>query len=108
MLTDVFKADIAKSIEAPYCLGNTTSLESIFTEAGAVAISIQTCAGKARFESVESWLYTDVKGWTLADVIDDTDYERLRNAAPNYLNQFIVEDGRVEFNAPGHLVLFNA
>ena len=107
MLRDVFDADVAQSIEAPYCLGDTQELESIFVAAGAMDISVATVPGIARFDSIDAWLYTDIKGWTLADVIDDKDYERLRAAAPTYLSKFTQEDGRVEFDAPANLVTFS-
>lgn len=107
MLADVFDPEVAKSIEAPYCLGDTNDLESVFATAGARDISICTISGKARFESIDSWLYTDIKGWTLAEAIDDDDYERLRKAAPAYLEKFAGEDGGIEFEAPANLVTFS-
>ena len=107
MLADIFDPDVAKSVEAPYCLGDTNELESIFAMAGARSISIRTISGKARFESIDSWLYTDIKGWTLAEAIDDHDYERLRKAAPPYLEKFAREDGKIEFEAPANLVTFS-
>lgn len=107
MLADVFDPDVAKSVEAPYCLSDTNDLESIFTIAGARSISISTISGKARFESMDSWLYTDIKGWTLADIVDDDDYERLQKAAPAYLGRFAGEDGEIEFEAPANLVTFS-
>jgi hypothetical protein len=52
-------------------------------------------------------LYTDIKGWTLAEVINDDDYERLRKAAPAYLEEFAGEEGEIEFEAPANLVTFS-
>lgn len=108
MLNDVFGPEIAKSIEAPYCLGDVQTLESLFVGAGAKEVAVHTRPGKARFESIEAWLYTDIKGWTLAEVIDDEGYERLQRAAPDYLGRFENNVGMVEFNAPAHLVAFSA
>ena len=49
-----------------------------------------------------------LKGWTLAEVINDKEYERLKKAAPEYLGRFTKADGKVEFDAPAHLVSFTA
>ena len=95
---------MARSIEAPYSLGHINTLKSLFTDAGANEATVQTLAGKARFASVESWIDTDIKGWTLADVIDDEGYERLKREAPKKLAQFVLPDGSVEFDAPAHIV----
>ncbi|HEY7866231.1 MAG TPA: class I SAM-dependent methyltransferase [Psychromonas sp.] len=108
MLKDLFGADIAKSIEAPYCLGDVTALESLFAEAGAKSVRVHTRPGKARFDSIDAWLHTDIKGWTLAEVIDAEGYEQLRKAAPDYLSEFAHKGGKVEFDAPAHLVTFSA
>lgn len=104
LLRELFGPDVAKSIKAPYALGDTQALNALFTAAGIEEITIQTVAGKARFTSVESWVYTDIKGWTLADVIDDEGYEKLRRAAPQKLSPFVRNDGSVAFEAPAHIV----
>lgn len=108
LLKELFGPDVAKSIEAPYLLGDTRSLKALFAGAGVDEIAIETVAGKARFKSIESWIYTDIKGWTLANVIDDEDYQRLRQKAPQKLSQFVLSDGSVEFDAPAHIVTFGA
>ncbi len=56
--------------------------------------------GVARFESLEAWIHTDVRGWTLADMIDHKQYEQLVAAARQDLAQFVGGDGRVRFAAP--------
>lgn len=107
MLDDLFGAEIAKAMEAPFCLGNTDDVVGMFREAGAGAVKIQTIEGKARFESIGDWIYTDIRGWTLADVINDDDYKKIRNAAPDWLSQFALPDGTVEFGSPAHIVTVN-
>jgi len=104
ILTELFGPEVAKSIEAPYSLGNVEELKALFSEAGAPEAEIRTLPGKARFDSVEDWIYTDIKGWTLADVIDDEGYERLKRVAPEKLSRFVLPDGSVEFEAPAHIV----
>lgn len=104
VLADLFGAAVAESIRAPYSLGDADALRSLFADAGARDVSVRTVTGKARFPSVESWIFTDIKGWTLADVIDDDGYQRLRREAPRRLSRFVLADGSVEFDAPAHIV----
>lgn len=52
---------------------------------------------------IESWIYSDIKGWTLADNIDDAGYERLKQAAPKKLSQFVLWDGLVTFEELAHI-----
>jgi len=104
MLTELFGPEIAQSIEAPYALGNKQKLAALFARAGIDDITMQTITGTARFPSIESWLYTDIKGWTLADLIDDEGYEKLKQMAPQKLSQFALPDGSVAFAAPAHIV----
>ena len=104
ILEDLFGQEVANSIQAPYNLGDKQKLASIFAEAGIENITIQTITGQARFSSIDSWIYTDIKGWTLANVISDEEYEILRQVAPSRLSQFVQEDGTVIFDAPAHIV----
>lgn len=106
LLNELFGSEVAQSIEAPYALGNTERLSALFAQAGIQDVAIQTITGQARFESIEAWIYTDIKGWTLADVIDDAGYARLRAHAPQKLSRFVQADGSVTFDAPAHIVTF--
>jgi len=105
VLDELFGPDAAKSIHAPYSLGDTAVLATLFARAGMDDVTIHTVMGQARFASVEDWIYTDIKGWTLADMIDDEGYERLRQYAPEKLGRFVQADGSVAFDAPGHIVV---
>jgi hypothetical protein len=58
-------------------LGDPQTLHTLFAEAGIPNVNITTQEGTAHFPSLESWVYTDVRGWTLADLIDDVQYEVL-------------------------------
>ena len=49
-------------------------------------------------------MFTDIKGWTLADVIDDAGFERLLKEAEKELAAFVGPDGQVAFDSPAHIV----
>lgn len=104
ILEELFGADVARSIEAPYSMGDTGRLTALFADAGLKAIAIDTIPGTARFPSIDEWVYTDIKGWTLADVIDEEGYQRFRHTALQKLARFERPDGTVQFDAPAHVV----
>ena len=56
--------------------------------------------GTARFESIRAWVHTDIRGWTLAEMIDDPAYERLLAEALTDLANYTDEAGRVSFATP--------
>lgn len=106
ILNELFGSAAAQSIQAPYSLGDTEKLASLFASAGMRDITLQTITGTVRFASVDEWIYTDIKGWTLADMIDDAGFEKLRQVAPPRLSAFVNGDGSVGFDAPAHLVTY--
>jgi hypothetical protein len=67
-------------------------------------IEITSLDGRARYPSIRSWMEADIKGWTLADVIDDKGFELLDSEAERELAPFVTADGRVEFRNPAHIV----
>jgi len=104
LLARLFGDNIADGLRAPYNLGDMTLLQKEFEEVKAKDIQIKTLAGTARFPSIESWVFTDIKGWTLADSIDDTQYQLLLTEAEKEFQSFVVADGTVTFDAPAHII----
>lgn len=106
LLQRLFGDDVAESLHAPYSLGDPETVLSLFDEAGVADAGLTTQLGTARFPSIQSWVYTDVKGWTAADMVDEAGFERLMAEAEGELQRFVKEDGAVEFSAPAHIVTF--
>lgn len=104
VLHELFGPEVARSIEVPYALGDPGKIRASFRDAGLDDIKFRTMEGEANFPSIGEWIHTDIKGWTLADVIDDEGYERLRREAPAKLSRLVRSDGSVRFAAPAHLV----
>ncbi len=103
LLDRLFGPDIAAGLEAPFVLGDPADFAAAFTAAGLPDVRIETLPGTARFPSIDDWVRTDVKGWTLADAIDEDGYRRLKRAAREELRAFAGPDGAVAFAAPAHL-----
>ncbi len=105
LLERLFGTTVADALRAPFTLGDRGRLRRLLEDAGLSEPLIETLEGTARFPSLDAWIHTDVKGWTLADLIDDGEYERLRRAARQELQRFVGADGRVAFAAPAHIAL---
>lgn len=104
LLDRLFGARIANELRAPFSLGDTGELRALFADAGMAEAEIRTEPGTARFPSLDSWVHTDIKGWTLADLIDDDQYALLQREAAAALGRFVQADGTVGFANPAHVV----
>jgi ubiquinone/menaquinone biosynthesis C-methylase UbiE len=104
LLHRLFGDAAADALRAPFVLGDKDALRATFAGAGLPEAEITTHSGMARFPSLSSWMYTDIKGWTLADMIDDEQYRLLLGEAEDVLRPFVVQDGSVAFEAPAHIV----
>lgn len=104
LLDRLFGRRAAAELEAPFALGGKRALASLLEEAGLAGAAIRTEEGTACFPSLESWLYTDIRGWTLAGLIDEQQYRHLCEEAPEALGRFLAPDGSVAFPIRAHLV----
>lgn len=105
LLQRLFGEKIAAGLRAPFVLGEPADLRDLFETAGIPAPRIETIVGSARFPSIEDWVCTDVKGWTLADAIDEAQYAELQAAAQEDLQRFRQPDGTVAFDSPAHFAI---
>ena len=104
LLQRLFGSATADALRAPFVLGDTGELRALFADAGVKAAKIKTITGLARFPSIESWVHTDINGWTLAGVLDERQYEALLQEAQRELKLFLTPAGEVEFASPAHIV----
>ncbi len=104
LLRRLFGEAAANALRAPYALGDPTTLAPLLSDIGVTDVRIDTVAGEARFPSLDGWVHTDVKGWTLADMIDDAQYALLQREAKTALGEFVRPDGTVAFSAPAQIV----
>ena len=104
LLQRLFGESIANELRAPFVLGDPDQLRHLFAAAGMTGIELTSVVGSARFPSINDWVHTDIKGWTLADKIDDEQYAILRREADTELAPFRQSDGSVLFDSPAHIV----
>ena len=103
----LFGEQLSSSFDAPFILWNKDELLRVFKQAEIGDVHIRTLNGTARYPSIDSWVYTDIKGWTLAGALDDDQFEILLEAARIELQPFAQEDESVAFSVPAHVVLVN-
>jgi SAM-dependent methyltransferase len=106
LLQRLFGQEAAAGLRAPFSLGDLKELRTLFDQGGLPNVTIETYPGTACFPSVQSWVYTDVKGWVLADMLDDAQFELLLREAEQALSPFVTAQGTVSFSAPAHIVTF--
>lgn len=106
LLLRLFGEEAANALRAPYILGDTAVLGSLFSSAGLDDVTITTHSGQARFPSIRSWVFNEIKGWTLADMIDDAQFQSLVEAAEKEMRPFLTSENSVAFPAPAHIVTY--
>ncbi|MEQ6903440.1 methyltransferase domain-containing protein [Nocardioides sp. YIM 152588] len=99
LLDDLLGAAAAGALTAPFTVGTPDAL------AAAVGdplddLEVRRLDGVARFDSIDAWVTTDVRAWTLRDLIDDEQLATLLDHARVRLAGFCDADGRVAFPAP--------
>jgi SAM-dependent methyltransferase len=90
--------------ETPYSLGDIEALENLFESLDVNDIKITTREGTARFDSIESWIYTGAKGWTEDDALSDEQLEIFLRTAEKELTNFKTPQGTVAFPTSAHIV----
>jgi len=100
LLARLFGDDVAALLESPYSLGDPNALRALIARAGVTDLEVQRMPGEACFPSIRSWMHSDVRGWTLANELDDEQYERLVSEAELELSRFVTADGSVRFAHP--------
>ena len=102
---ELFGEQLATSFDAPFVLGNANTLTELFQSAGVTGVEVKTLAGEARYPSIDDWVFTDVKGWTLAGVLDDAQFDSLLARARSDLRRFVQADASVSFPVNAHIVV---
>lgn len=100
LLARLFGDQTADLLRAPYVLGEPGVFDALLRDAAIAGARVTRMPGVASFPSIRSWMHTDVRGWTLADALDDDQFERLVAEAERELGGFVRDDGSVCFDHP--------
>ena len=103
LIQELFGERAAHALRAPFRMGDG----DLLTEIAANGIKdplVTAHRGTARFGSIESWLHTEIRGWTLADEIDDDGFGDLLDAASRDLADLVGDGGAVTFDVSALIV----
>jgi len=100
LLARLFGDATADLLRTPYALGDERGFAAALAKAGVVGPRVRRIGGEARFPSIRAWMNCDVRGWTLANVLDDAQFEHLVAEAEKELARFTGADGSVRFDHP--------
>lgn len=104
LLEHLFGTSVADALGAPFALGPRDRLDGVLAAGGLGDARVTRRVGTAQFRSIADWVRVDVRGWTLADLIDEDQYETLLDRAKRDLADLAGPDGTVRFDAPAHIV----
>jgi SAM-dependent methyltransferase len=99
LIADELGEGAADALRAPFVLGDIDDVQSLVAQIGTDA-RVEEVDGTARFASIADWVHTDVRGWTLADLVDDAEEAALVARAERDLARYVSTDGSVGFPSP--------
>ena len=99
LLDEAAGPQAADALRAPFSLGESAELHALLV-AAFDHVTVRRVDGQAQFPSIEAWVHTDIRGWTLADSLTESQYQWLLNAAQDRLACFTGPEGTVTFPAP--------
>jgi len=94
-LGDELGDEAAASRDAAFAMGADGVLEDAFAAAGIDSVSYSSIEGTGRFASIEQWVTTEIRGWTLGHSISDAGLADLVSVAEERLARFATSDGCV-------------
>jgi len=106
LLEKMAGAEAADALRAPFILGDAAAVRELTTAAGAASVDSTTIVGKARFPSLRSMVEADLRGWlpVMGVELEEDLILSILEAAETELDDFVLPDGRMEFDSPAHIV----
>ena len=98
--------EAADALRAAFALGSCDELLGLFHDLGVDSALIETHRGTARFPSVRTMVEGDLRGWLplMGVNLNEELIETILSKSEEALSQYVRKDGRVEFEAPAHIV----
>lgn len=108
-LVDIVTAEAGESaaslLDTYWSCGDRDELREMATAAGLGVESIQTHLGTARFGSSDDMVATEIEGSPLADRIDASAYDRIRERCRTALAEFVTAGGSLAAPLRGHILV---
>lgn len=96
LVLQMFGSAASEAIRAPFALGDPVTVHQLLARSFPDPV-VTRHEGVARFESLSSWLNTEIRGWTLSEMIDDDGFESLLRQAEVDLSGLVDRRGHVTF-----------
>lgn len=101
LLDRLFGEAVGDAFRAPFVLGDADVLRQIAAEAGLTDYAVEERSELVRFRTIDDLVSTErACVWTLGGILDDDQFERLRQECGECLRPFANGDGRVSFAMP--------
>ena len=99
-------AQAADALRAPFVLGERDELFALFRDAGAVSVDVNSHRVTARFPSIRTMVDADLRGWlpVMGVTLTEKQIEIILTEAQDALGRYVMSNGTMEFDAPGHIV----
>lgn len=99
-------SDAADALRAPFAMGERFELEQLLADAGAEGVEGVTPMGRASFPSIRSMVEADLRGWlpVMGVDLEEDLISAILAEAEEDMSDFVVSDGRAEFDSPAHIV----
>lgn len=96
----------ADALRAPFVLGERDGLFALFRDAGAVSVDVNSHRVTARFPSIRTMVEADLRGWlpVMGVTLTEKQIEIILTEAQDALGRYVMSNGTMEFDAPGHIV----
>lgn len=95
----------AESLHSPYSLGRLADLNSLFGETSIPPVAIQNHEKTASFNSIAEWIEIEIRAWTLAATVSDSQLKEIQDAGEQALQSFVTADGTLRYPTRAHLVV---
>lgn len=83
----------AASLDAPFAMGGPGVLKGVLAAADVGHTEVVSIEGTGRFDSVEQWVTTEVRGWTLGESVTEQQLSDLVSVAEERLAPFVTPEG---------------
>ena len=71
ILDRLFGSEVAQGLRSPFNMGDQDLFMSYFNLPELEDVSLETHIGRAKFDSIRDWVFTDAKGWVMSEAFGD-------------------------------------
>lgn len=104
LVEEIGGSECASILHSPFSLGNREKILESINSSRTNKYQIETVNQKVNFPSIDYWIDCDIKASPIASKLSSKQYQDLVSRARTSLNQYVLSDGKVEFEMSAHFV----